>query len=237
MKLLEILLAVTIISGCAKKQTVPVKQPVKPDTTINGQQITYLALGDSYTIGESVPAAQNFPNQLAARLNQLGYKAAAPEIIARTGWTTDNLIDGIKSRDVKGEFNVVTLLIGVNNQYRRYDINTYRPEFAALLKTAVQYAGGDRKHVFVVSIPDYSVTPFARGSDKEKIAREIDEYNAIAKEEAEKLIISYTDITTISRNAAFDPDLIAGDGLHPSGKMYGQWVELLLPKVSEQLKK
>ncbi|MEO6149482.1 MAG: SGNH/GDSL hydrolase family protein [Mucilaginibacter sp.] len=212
------------------------KQPVKTDTSIVASA-TYLALGDSYTIGESVPPAGNFPNQLVLRLNERGYKVSSPEIIARTGWTTNELIDAVKARKLAHNFDFVTLLIGVNNQYRGYNINTYRTEFVALLDTALKYAGGDTAHVFVVSIPDYSVTPFAAGSDRARIAREIDQYNAIAKEETEKEGISYTDITPISRKATTDPDLIASDGLHPSAKMYGEWVELLVPKVSAQLKK
>ncbi|MBE9585442.1 SGNH/GDSL hydrolase family protein [Mucilaginibacter sp. JRF] len=213
----------------------PVKiQPIT-DTTIR-TGLTYLALGDSYTIGEAVEADKNFPNQLAARMPQYGLNFNKPQIIARTGWTTDELIQAIGQQKPAGNFNLVTLLIGVNNQYRGYNINTYRTEFKELLATALAYAGGDKKHVFVLSIPDYSVTPFAQNSDKEKIAREIDQYNAINKAETENMGIAYVDITLISRQATTKPELIARDGLHPSAEMYSAWVTLFESIVASRYK-
>lgn len=180
----------------------------------------YLALGDSYTIGESVPASERFPVQLARELN-LG----EPLIIARTGWTTDELNAAIDAANPQGPFELVTLLIGVNNQYRGREAEQYRGEFAALLRRAIGFAGGDPKKVIVVSIPDWGVTPFAEGRDRAKIASEIDRYNSVNREEALRAGAKYVDITPISRRD--DPALVAEDKLHPSGRQYSEWVRLI----------
>lgn len=181
----------------------------------------YLALGDSYTIGESVPANERFPVVLAKTL-----KLGEPEIIAKTGWTTDELNAAIDAASPQGPYDLVTLLIGVNNQYRGRDAEQYRGEFAALLQRAIGFAGGDVKKVVVVSIPDWGVTPFAEGRDRAKIASEIDRYNAVNREEADRAGVLYVDITPISRQN--DPSLVAADGLHPSGKQYLQWVKTVV---------
>lgn len=180
----------------------------------------YLALGDSYTIGESVPAEERFPSHLARELG-LG----EPQIIAKTGWTTDELNAAIDAANPKGPFDLVTLLIGVNNQYRGRDAEQYRREFAALLQRAIGFAGGDPSKVIVVSIPDWGVTPFAEGRDRAKIASEIDLYNRVNFEETAKARAKYVHITLISRGT--DPALVAPDGLHPSGSQYGQWAKLI----------
>lgn len=190
----------------------------------------YLALGDSYTIGESVAAAERFPMQLAAELH-----TGEPEIIAKTGWTTDELNAAIDKADPRGPYDLVTLLIGVNNQYRGRDAEQYRREFAALLQRAVRFAGGKAKHVVVVSIPDWGVTPFAKDRDRARIAREIDTYNAINREETAKAGARYADVTPISRRASTDATLVAGDGLHPSGAMYKEWVGVILPEARAAL--
>ncbi|MEO8381897.1 MAG: SGNH/GDSL hydrolase family protein [Acidobacteriota bacterium] len=187
-----------------------------PDT----RAARYLALGDSYTIGESVAEAERFPNQLA---RQLGI--AEPRIIAKTGWTTDELNAAIDAANVTGTYDLVTLLIGVNNQYRGRDAEEYRREFAALLQRAISFAGGDAGKVIVVSIPDWGVTPFAEGRDRAKIGSEIDQFNAINREETRRAGARYADITPISRRA--DPSLVAPDGLHPSGKQYGEWAKVV----------
>lgn len=194
-------------------------EPASPRRTA---QQRYLALGDSYTIGESVPEAGRFPNQLARELG-----IAPPQIIARTGWTTDELNGAIDTANVTGTFDLVTLLIGVNNQYRGRDAEQYRGEFAALLQRAIGFAGGDARKVVVVSIPDWGVTPFAEGRDRAKIGSEIDRYNAINREEAARAGARYADITAISRGS--DPALVAADGLHPSAKQYGEWVRIIAP--------
>ena len=190
--------------------------------------LKYLALGDSYTIGESVSKDQSFPYQLAAKLNQVGINMSSPEIIAATGWTTDDLIKAIKKNPRK-KYDLVTLLIGVNNQYKGYSSDIYREEFKELLNTATIYAGGNKTHVFVISIPDWSVTPFAKKSDRDlqQVSDQIDLFNAINKEETLRKGIQYVDITSGLRKTDSDPSLIAEDGLHPSGKVYGEWVELL----------
>jgi lysophospholipase L1-like esterase len=183
----------------------------------------YLALGDSYTIGESVAVEERYPVQLAREL-----KMPAPEIIARTGWTTDELNAAIDKADPHGPYDLVTLLIGVNNQYRGRSADQYRTEFTALLQRAIGFAGGKARNVVVVSIPDWGVTPFAKDRDRAKIAREIDQFNAINREETLRAGARYVDITPFSRTAAADPSLVAGDGLHPSGKMYSEWTRLIV---------
>jgi len=211
---------------------------VKPSDPNQGKHINYLALGDSYTIGESVEPALNFPNQLRDYLNKNGLVVNPPKIIARTGWTTSELISAIENSGVINKFNFVTLLIGVNNQYRGESEETYRKEFKQLLKIAIDYADGDKSHVFVVSIPDWGVTPFARRSsrDQGKISTEIDAFNAIGKQEAAALGVPFIDITPGSRLAASDDMLIASDGLHPSAKMYKEWVQALVPVMLRVLK-
>ncbi len=195
---------------------------------------TYLAVGDSYTIGEMVKENERFPMQLSQRLNSDSIDIAEPLIIAKTGWTTDELLAAIKEKNVKDTFSIVTLLIGVNNQYRGRSSEEYRAELKQLLDIAIKYTGGKNEHVFVLSIPDWGVTPFAEGKDRGKIAAEIDEYNRVKKEECEKLGVKYYDITEISRNT--DPALIASDGLHPSGKMYKMWVDKIYIDIRPILK-
>ena len=193
--------------------------------------IRYLALGDSYTIGESVATADRWPNQLA---RQLGIPE--PQIVAKTGWTTDELSAAINAADPKGPFDLVTLLIGVNNQYRGRSAEEYRRQFAALLKRATGFAGGNAQRVIVVSIPDWGVTPFAAGRDSARIASEIDRFNAIGHEEAARAGARWVDITPISRRAATDHTLIAADGLHPSAAMYAEWVKIVAPVAAEAVR-
>jgi lysophospholipase L1-like esterase len=197
----------------------------------------FLALGDSYTIGESVAEAERWPVQLAALLNEQGVNIDAPIIRARTGWTTDELSAGIDQTGPQGVFDLVSLLIGVNNQYRGRDPEEYRVEFVALLERAIGFAGGEPSHVIVLSIPDWSVTPFAVRRHRESIAGEINRFNAINREETARLGARYVDVTPGSRRAADDPSLIAGDGLHPSGKMYAEWAQLALPEARAAMAK
>jgi lysophospholipase L1-like esterase len=192
-----------------------------------------LALGDSYTIGESVTVVDRWPNQLMRSLESKGIYVASPEIIAKTGWTTDELSSAIDAAKPKGPYSLVTLLIGVNNQYRGRDPEQYRKEFAALLQRAIGFAGGDAKRVVVVSIPDWGVTPFAEGRDRAKIAAEIDHFNAINAEETKRAGAKYADITPVSRK---NPTLVAPDGLHPSAAMYAQWVTIISPQAEAALR-
>lgn len=198
--------------------------------------IRFLALGDSYTIGESVPKDERWPNQLAELLKTKGISTEVT-IIARTGWTTDELWNGIQEVKIKPPYNLVSLLIGVNNQYRGRDIHEYREGFVFLLNKAIEYAGGDPNRVVVLSIPDWGVTPFAGSRDSKKIAVEINQFNAVNEEESKKAGVHYVDVTPLSREAVTDSSLIASDGLHPSGKMYAEWAQLALPeaiKIIEQ---
>jgi lysophospholipase L1-like esterase len=189
----------------------------------------FLALGDSYTIGESVAPAERWPVQLAQLLRGEGINLGEPTIIATTGWTTDELWAGIDHANPQGTFDLVSLLIGVNNQYRGRDEKEYREQFVRLLQRAIAFADGRSAHVLVLSIPDWGVTPFAQGRDRAEIARQIDRFNAIKRTETERAGARYLDVTPISRQAAHEAALIASDGLHPSGEMYAEWAKLALP--------
>jgi lysophospholipase L1-like esterase len=186
---------------------------------------SYLALGDSYTIGESVLPADNFPNKTVSLLKKEGFDFLSPEIIAKTGWTTDELNNDIPNHVLLFSYDFVTLLIGVNNQYRGRTVENYKPEFENLLTQAIQFARGKNEHVIVLSIPDWGITPFAEVKDRKQIAKEIDEYNAANKKIAEKYRVHYIDITPFTKEAANDPSLLATDGLHPSAKEYKRWAE------------
>lgn len=203
----------------------------------NENQLSYLALGDSYTIGEAVEQEQSFPHQLVSKLDSFGLYLSKPKVIAKTGWTTDELRAAITDAKITGTFNLVTLLIGVNNQYRGYSQEVYRKEFRELLLVALGFAGGNKDCVFVVSIPDWGSTPFGKNSDKDpiEIGAEIDQFNAINKEETMAAGVSYTDITLNSKLASSDSSLVASDGLHPSGKMYEYWASALVEPISNVL--
>lgn len=187
----------------------------------------YLALGDSYTIGEAVSESGRWPVQLAARLAARGADPGPVRIVARTGWTTDELSAALDDADLDTPYARVSLLIGVNNQYRGRPLAEYEREFAALLERAIGCAGGDPARVFVVSIPDWGVTPFAAksGRDAAAIAREIDAFNAAAAALARGRGVDFIDITDISRQPDPDGTLLAADGLHPSAAQYAQWAE------------
>ncbi|MEO9872964.1 SGNH/GDSL hydrolase family protein [Ekhidna sp.] len=196
----------------------------------------HLALGDSYTIGEAVNVDERWPVQLAKRLRKDSIKID-PVIVATTGWTTDELKSGIVKADVEGTYDIVSLLIGVNNQYRGYPADEYEREFKDLLDQAIKLAGGNPHNVFVISIPDYGVTPFAKKKllDAEKISRELDSFNAIAEKITTLRDVKYINITVGSRKAKDDPSLIASDGLHPSGKMYEMWIDQMYDHVFNNL--
>ena len=189
--------------------------------------LRFLALGDSYTIGESVPVYQSFPYQTVQLLRKKGMAVHAAEIVAKTGWTTDELMAGIDKTLFEKEYDIVTLLIGVNNQYRGKPADAYAIEFETLLNKAIAFAAGKKKQVFVLSIPDWGATPFAEGRDRKKIATEIDVFNSINKKITESRGITYISITAGTREAASNPQLVAKDGLHPSGDDYARWAEKL----------
>ncbi|OOG60330.1 SGNH/GDSL hydrolase family protein [Rhodanobacter sp. C03] len=195
----------------------------------------YLALGDSYTIGEAVAADQRWPAVLVQRLRRAGVVIDDPTIVAVTGWTTDELAQGIDATPMSPPYDLVSLQIGVNNQYRGRSAGEYRNQFASLLARAVALAGHRATRVVVVSIPDWGVTHFAheQGRDRAQIARELDVYNAIARDETSRAGAHFVDITGISRRY---PVLAAADGLHPSAAQYALWVDAILPVVRAALR-
>ncbi len=196
---------------------------------------TYLALGDSYTIGEAVLLHKNFPYQAVQQLREKGVRFLAPEIIAKTGWTTDELQAGMQGYRFLPSYDLVTLLIGVNNQYRGRSSEEYRGHFEKLLQEAIRLAGGNAQKVYVFSIPDYSATPFAETMDRSKISRELDAYNAIAQKLAQYYQVSFIDITEGSRDAKQDLELVASDKLHPSEKEYEKWAAKLVESFMKGL--
>jgi lysophospholipase L1-like esterase len=218
-----------LLLGCAAQPS-PTPEPPQPS-----HPLRYLALGDSYTIGQGVAEAERWPMQLATRLRETGLLIEPPLIVARTGWTTQGLLAAIEREDPQGPFDLVSLLIGVNNQYGGRNADEYRADFRTLLEQAIGFAGGSSERVVVLSIPDWGVTPFASERDRYRIAREIDRFNLINREETERAGAYYVDITPLSRLAAQELALLASDGLHPSGAMYAKWVELALPTVLAML--
>lgn len=191
----------------------------------------FLALGDSYTIGESVDPSERWPSLLVAKLRAVGIQIEDALIIAKTGWTTDELNAAIDKESPTEPFDIVSLSVGVNNQYRGRTPEEYRIQFEALLDRAIRFARNDPTRVFVISIPDWGVTPYAEGRDRRRIAREIDEYNRINKKLTEARGASYIDVTPRSRDAANDFSLLTSDGLHPSRILYEEWAALAYPIV------
>ncbi len=199
---------------------------------------TYLALGDSYTIGEQVPVFENFPYQTIQLLRKQfkgTHQFLPPEIVAKTGFTTDELNEQISKTVLQSEYDFVTLLIGVNNQYRGRAVDNFAVEFEDLLKQAISFAGGNIKRVYVLGIPDWGATPFAEGKDRVKIAGEIDEYNNSCENISKKYACDYIEITKSQREDALNPEFLAGDQLHPSGREYTKWAELLFQKISDKI--
>lgn len=206
-------------------------RPAIKDTGV----LRWLALGDSYTIGQSVGENDRYPVQAMKLLQQEGIPVAQPEIIAVTGWTTQNLLDALKGKTANPPYSIVTLLIGVNNQYQGRSTAEYATQFTSLLEQSIQLAGGRPQRVIVLSIPDYSVTPFAAGRDRAAIARDIDAFNAVNRQLSDQYKTPWLDVTTASRMAAGDPSLVAADSLHFSGKEYGVWAGLLAPVIGQAL--
>ena len=200
--------------------------------------LTYLALGDSYTIGEGVDEVGRWPVQLARGLRDAGIAIDDPRIIATTGWTTDELSAAMDAAEPLGGWHLVSLLIGVNNQYRGRDVDDYLGEFARLLQRAIALADGNAKRVLVLSIPDWGVTPFAfaGGRDRHAIADELDAYNAAAREVCDAHGVAFVDITEISRDGGGEPAMLADDGLHPSSAQYARWAEAALPVATSLLR-
>lgn len=208
----------------------------KMSTNDTQKTYTYLALGDSYTIGESVPENKNFPHQVVELLRKEKINIDEPGIVAKTGWTTDELQEQLSRTRLAVPFDFVTLLIGVNNQYRGRSEKEYAQQFEELLQQAIGYAGEKTDHVIVLSIPDWGVTPFAKDRDRNKIAKEIDAFNTINETIAKKYKVHYINITPFTREAANDRTLVAADGLHPSAKDYARWAKLVADRMLQLTK-
>lgn len=234
MKIFPALFVFVLLLGCSKNDNSPeaadLNQNETAATAAATPQQTYLALGDSYTIGESVSQAQSFPFLLVSKLNARGKNFAAPRVIARTGWTTSDLQKAVLAANITKKYDFVSLLVGVNNQYQGLSKSSYRSQFRDLLNRAINYAGGKPNHVTVISIPDWGQTPFGKksGRDRQKITEDIAAFNAINKAEASARGVIYTNITTISNKVSTDPALVAQDGLHYSGKMHALWVDAII---------
>ncbi len=197
---------------------------------------TFLSLGDSYTIGESVEVKDRWSVQLAEQLRKEDMDVAPPDIIARTGWTTAELAEAIRKSGNAKTYDLVSLLIGVNNQYRGQSLDRYRTELRELLQTAIRYAKGKPGRVMVLSIPDWGVTPYAEGRDRARISAEIDAFNAICLEEARHAGVRFFNITPLSRQAQHDAAQVASDGLHYSGRQHRLWADQVRPEVVKMLK-
>ena len=211
----------------------PVIEPPAPETA---PPVTYLALGDSYTIGEGVQETDRWPMQFRQRLNNDSINCQEPRILARTGWTTADLLAAIdRTTDFDSTYDLVSLLIGVNNQFQRLPMEQYRRELPQLLDICLAKSGQQPDRVFMLSIPDYGVTPFGQGRDQLTIARELDAYNAFADSLCQSLGITFFDITEQSRAAGADPEFLARDRLHPSGKMYAAWVDIFYAGIRGRL--
>lgn len=248
-----LILAVLLLTACLPQSSIPPTpepsplpslspsaSPTVPPTpraqpTPVPSSLRFLALGDSYTVGQAVAEDENYPTQLAMRLAEDGYVFDDLQIIARPGWTTNEMLMGVFRLNPVGPYQLVTLLIGVNDQFRGGDAETYRSSFQKALSEAIDLAGGDPGRVLVLSIPDWGSTPFGARFDRGLIAAQIDAFNAVNYAETMAARARYVDVTAISRMAAQHPDWIAFDSLHPSGEMYRLWVEQMLPVVKEML--
>lgn len=214
-------------------------KPSQPNMTENSstKPINYLALGDSYTIGESVEESERWPVQLASKLREDGIEINSPKIIATTGWRTDELKAAIENDgELLKEYDLVSLLIGVNNQYQGRSVESFAPEFEELLQTAISLAGNSKDKVFVVSIPDYGRTPFG-AAKAEQIERELNQYNEVSEKICSKYGVKYFNITPISRQTDPEGKLVANDSLHPSGEQYRQWVDSFYSEVAKMVQK
>ncbi|KVV13678.1 SGNH/GDSL hydrolase family protein [Flavobacterium sp. TAB 87] len=229
----------TLSFGCSSNDTevtTPV-QTIQPPTNLTGKTISYLALGDSYTIGQSVCEACRFPEQLKSNLSNSFIGTNFPlQIIAKTGWTTTNLLQAIQAENLENNFDLVTLLIGVNNQYQGQDFAIYQEEFPKLVSRSIALAKGVKSHVVVISIPDYAYTKQGEISQNQsKISKEIDQYNTFAKQYCEANKIAFVNITDITRNGLNEPNLVATDGLHPSQQAYSLFIDRMYPEIIKAL--
>ena len=234
-KITQFLLLIIIMLSCNSTESKIIISPNPVNNmSENNSKRTFLALGDSYTIGESVDEKDRWSIQLISLMKN-EFNITKHEIIARTGWTTAELIDVVEAKKLNEQYDMVSLLIGVNNQYRGQSLDTYRVEFRQLLNISTKLSKNDPKKVIVLSVPDWGKTPFAQGKERDNIATEIDAFNLVAKEECTKMNIIFIDITEITRKN-IDSSMFASDGLHYSGKMYGLWANQVLQTSKNILK-
>lgn len=230
--LLTLLLVACMPVASPQTQVIFSETPVV--TELPQKTIRFLALGDSYTIGQGVLEKDRWPVQLSTRLKERGVLTELT-IIARTGWTTDNLLFSLSVNPPKGHFDLVSLMIGVNNQYRGWEVEEYRTGFRLLLERAIALTGEKPDRVIVISIPDWEVTPYAERLANTASLYDIDAFNQVNLQESQSYGVQYIDITPISRRVTRDENLLAPDGLHPSGEMYSLWVDVLLPQIIEMI--
>lgn len=230
-KTLLLIISVFLFGGCATVAEMATGE----EEEASELNYSYLALGDSYTIGEGVAEDERWPMQLVESLRERGYKVAPPKIIAQTGWTTKDLFDAVENElHYTRKFDLVSILIGVNNQFRGKSKREYEEELNEIFRVALNYSKRRERGVFALSIPDYSVTPYVT-ENAEEIREEIDEFNDIFRRVAAEHEVDFYNITPISREAARDPDLIVQDGLHPSGTMYRFWVQEIIEEITQKL--
>lgn len=212
-------------------------QHIERKNGYNGSPISFIALGDSYTIGTGIQPVNSWPYQLQDSLLNRGFSVDTTEIIATNGWTTTNLLTAIENREDSSTFDLVGVLIGVNNQYQNLDLDIYRTEFRQIIEKAIYFAGGDTSRIFILSIPNYGVTPFGKNRNPVIIKQELEVYNDIANNIGDEFDIPFVNITPISELAANDTSLLASDNLHPSAKMYALWIQKMLPEVTQIIQK
>ena len=229
------ILSVILFSDCEPKEKMENTSSAL-STSHDTSGIRYLALGDSYTKAECEIPANSYPEKLVNKIREKGIKVSNHTVIAQTGWRTDNLKDAIDAASLENNFDIVSLLIGVNNQFQGKSPENYRKEFRELLELSIYYAKGRKDKVFVLSIPDYGATPYGSRNPR-YIGQQIELFNKINKEVTDSVGVKYFDITPISKEAKTDAELTCTDGLHPSAKMYDRWVELMLSDVVEMIRK
>lgn len=229
-----------LLVGCSKGDFSPASQKGPLTGTGTVDTLHYLALGDSYTIGTGVEAQASYPWQLRQQLNaedQAEFYLAEPDVIAKAGWTSSQLLQKLNRKTtLRSEYNLISLLIGVNNQYQSQPFLAFERDFEDLLSFAIEKAAGDSSRVVLISIPDYAYTPFGQSSSNpDRISAEIDKYNSYIENQARALGLAFFNITPISRRGLAEPELVADDRLHPSALMYEAWVELMLEDVRKRL--
>lgn len=242
-QIVTIILSVFLLSCSSETDSSPTatNPPIVTPPTMQppiASMVNYLALGDSYTIGHSVCATCRFPEQLKSSLNAMYSSTVSLKVIATTGWTTSNLIAAIDTQKPESNYDLVTLLIGVNNQYQHRDFSVYEKEFPELVTKAIMLAKGDRKNVVVISIPDYAYTPYGKnlaGDQSATISAEINKYNSFAEKYCKNNQVAFVSITEITREGLNSPNLVASDGLHPSEIAYKLFVDKMMPQVKMAL--